>query len=110
MSERVIVAPRGPLLSPRLSALLVANVCFGYAFSSFLLLPKFMDTVLGAGPEQVGWVTMVHGATIVAGLRSGGERGERGDFGVGLVACRRCSSTRFATRRRSTSSESSAAR
>jgi len=68
MSERVIVAPRGPLLSPRFSALLVANVCFGYAFSSFLLLPKFMDTVLGAGPEQVGWVTLVHGATIVAVL------------------------------------------
>jgi predicted MFS family arabinose efflux permease len=65
MSERAIVAPRVPLLSPAFTALLVANVCFGYAFSSFLLLPKFMNTVLGAGPEQVGWVTLAHGATIV---------------------------------------------
>jgi MFS family permease len=68
MSERVIVAPRVPLLSPQFSALLVANVCFGYAFSSFFLLPKFMNAVLGAGPEPVGWVTLTHGATIVVVL------------------------------------------
>jgi len=68
MSERAIAAARVPLLSPRFTALLVANVCFGYAFSSFFLLPKFMDTVLGAGPVQVGWVTLAHGATIVTVL------------------------------------------
>lgn len=68
MSERVIVVPRVRLLSPSYTALLVANVCFGYAFSSFFLLPKFMSSELGAGPAQVGGVTLVHGATIVAVL------------------------------------------
>jgi MFS family permease len=68
MSERAIAAPPVPLLSRPFTALLVANVCFGYAFSSFFLLPTFMDAVLGAGPEQVGWVTLAHGATIVTVL------------------------------------------
>ena len=68
MSERTIVAPRVPLLSSRFTALLVANLCFGYAFSCFFLLPKFMNSVLGAGPAAVGWVTLVHGATIVVVL------------------------------------------
>ena len=68
MSERMVAAPAVHLLSRRFTALLVANVCFGYAFSSFFLLPKFMDTVLGAGPAEVGWVTFAHGATIVTVL------------------------------------------
>jgi len=38
MSERAIEAPRVPILTPRFTALLVANVAFGYAFSSFFLL------------------------------------------------------------------------
>ena len=43
---------RPPLLTPSFTALLVANVCFGYAFSSFFLLPKFMANELGAGPAR----------------------------------------------------------
>ncbi|MDJ0867039.1 MAG: MFS transporter [Myxococcota bacterium] len=57
-----------PLLSARFAALLVANVGFGYAFSCFFLLPKFMHSALGAGPAAVGWVTLLHGATVVVAL------------------------------------------
>ncbi|MBW2267225.1 MAG: MFS transporter [Deltaproteobacteria bacterium] len=56
---------RPRLLTPSFTALLVANVCFGYAFSSFFLLPKFMANQLGAGPREVGFVLAAHGATIV---------------------------------------------
>lgn len=35
-------------------SVLVAQLCFGYAFSSFFLLPKFLATELGAGPDVVG--------------------------------------------------------
>lgn len=57
--------PLPRLLTPDFTALLVANVCFGYTFSSFFLLPKFMATVLGAGPREVGLVMAAHGAAIV---------------------------------------------
>lgn len=56
---------RPRLLTPSFTALLVANVCFGYAFSSFFLLPKFMASQLGAGPREVGFLIAAHGATIV---------------------------------------------
>ena len=68
MSERAVAIRRPRLLSPGFTALLVANVCFGYAFSSFLLLPKYLDVALGAGPAQVGTLTFVHGAVIVVFL------------------------------------------
>ncbi len=57
--------PLPRLLTPSFTALLVANVCFGYTFSSFFLLPKFMATVLDAGPREVGQLLAAHGATIV---------------------------------------------
>ncbi len=38
-------------------ALLAAQACFGFSFSSFFLLPKFMTTELGAGPDEIGRVT-----------------------------------------------------
>lgn len=53
------------LLSRGFAALLTANLCFGYAFSSFLLLPKFMDVELGAGPAAVGAIAAAHGIVIV---------------------------------------------
>jgi predicted MFS family arabinose efflux permease len=56
---------RPRLLTPSFTALLVANVSFGYAFSSFFLLPKFMASQLAAGPREVGFVLAAHGATIV---------------------------------------------
>lgn len=53
------------MLTGSFAALLVANVCFGYAFSSFFLLPKFLLHALGAGPRDVGWLMTVHGGVIV---------------------------------------------
>ena len=41
---------RPRLLTAGFAALLVANVCFGYAFSTFFLLPKFLALELGAPP------------------------------------------------------------
>jgi MFS family permease len=38
-------------------ALLAAQACFGFSFSSFFLLPKFMTVELQAGPDQIGSVT-----------------------------------------------------
>jgi predicted MFS family arabinose efflux permease len=68
MSEPALAAAQPRLLNPGFSALLVANVCFGYAFSSFLLLPKFLAVALGAGPAEVGYLTATHGAVIVVCL------------------------------------------
>jgi MFS family permease len=57
--------PRPRILTPGFSALLVAQGCFGYAFSSFFLLPKFLVTVFSAGPSDIGRVAAAHGVTIV---------------------------------------------
>ncbi len=51
------VAPR--LLSPRFAALLCAQFCFGFCFSVFLLLPKFLVMEFGATATEVGWATAV---------------------------------------------------
>jgi len=65
MSEGAIPVERPRLLNRGFAALLLANVGFGYAFSSFLLLPKFMDLELSAGPAQVGALIAAHGAAVV---------------------------------------------
>lgn len=46
-------------------ALLLAQAAFGYAFSSFFLLPKWIITELGGGPEKIGLVMAAFGATSV---------------------------------------------
>jgi len=61
-----------PLLSRNFATLLVAQASFGYAFSSFLMLPKFLVTVLDAGPVEIGRVMAVYSvATIVCILVMG---------------------------------------
>ena len=45
-----------PLEVPAFRALLAAQACFGIAYSTFLILPKFLAVNLGAGPAAVGWV------------------------------------------------------
>jgi MFS family permease len=45
-----------PFDVPAFRALLWAQACFGVAFSTFLILPKFLSVHLGAGPAQVGWI------------------------------------------------------
>ena len=47
--------------------LLAIQLAHGFAFSSFFLLPKFLTTELGAGPELIGRITAVAG---IAGVLS----------------------------------------
>ena len=68
MLEREIPAVRPRLLTRSFSVLLVAQACFGYAFSSFFLLPKYLVLALSAGPEQIGYVMAIHGAAAVVFL------------------------------------------
>jgi MFS family permease len=65
MAERTIGAARPRLLTRSFTALLVTQVGFGYAFSSFFLLPKFVVVALAGGPREIGWVTAVHALAIV---------------------------------------------
>jgi len=55
-----------PLLSGNFLTLLVTQASFGYAYSSFLMLPKFLVTVLGAGPVEVGRVMAVYSVATIA--------------------------------------------
>ena len=57
-----------PLLTPGFVKLLVAQACFGYAFSNYFLLPKFLVTELGAGPAQIGQITAWFGLFVVCFL------------------------------------------
>jgi predicted MFS family arabinose efflux permease len=59
---------RPPLFTPGFVSLLTAQAGFGYAFSSFFLLPKFLDTELGAGPAEIGRVAAVYGVTVVLAM------------------------------------------
>jgi MFS family permease len=70
-------APRPALFTRGFVSLLVANAGFGYAFSSFFLLPKFMAVALSAGPREVGWVTAAHGAVVVLALPPLGTAADR---------------------------------
>jgi MFS family permease len=45
-----------PLFSRELALVLATQLTFGFAFSSFLLLPKYVVTVLHGSPSQVGYV------------------------------------------------------
>lgn len=53
------------LLTRSFATLCLAQSGFGYAFSSFFLLPKYMVVALDAGPAAVGAVTAVHGVAVV---------------------------------------------
>jgi MFS family permease len=50
------VSASSPFDVPAFRALLWAQACFGVAYSTFLILPKFLAVHLGAGPAQVGWI------------------------------------------------------
>jgi MFS family permease len=65
MLEPATRAMRPRLLTRSFSVLLVAQACFGYAFSSFFLLPKYLVLALSASPEQIGYVTATHGVAAV---------------------------------------------
>jgi len=72
-----------PLLTPGFVKLLVAQACFGYAFSNYFLLPKFLVTELAAGPAEIGQVTAWFGLFVVVLLPAMGvlvDRFGRRDF------------------------------
>jgi len=74
---------RGGLLTPAFVSLLTAQACFGYAFSSFLLLPKFLDSQLAVGPFEIGLVSAVYGGVVVLCVPAMGvwvDRHGRRDF------------------------------
>ena len=50
MSGPPVSAQKPRLFTPEFTSLLTAQAGFGYAFSSFFMLPKYMDIELGAGP------------------------------------------------------------
>lgn len=60
------VAVRDVLWTPAFVRLLCASSAFGFAFSSFHLLPKFLAVELAAGPATIGQVSGVFGAASVA--------------------------------------------
>ena len=71
------------LLTPGFTKLLVAQACFGYAFSNYFLLPKFLVTELGAGPAEIGQVAAFYGLFVVVFLPAMGvlvDRFGRRDF------------------------------
>ena len=53
------------LFTPQFLLLLAIQHTFGFAFSAFFLLPKYLSVELGAGPQVIGQVTAV---AMVAGV------------------------------------------
>jgi MFS family permease len=48
--------PPSLLRLPRFRRLLYAQACFGVAYSTFMILPKYLATHMGAGPARIGWI------------------------------------------------------
>jgi len=83
MPEAQRTARTDRVLTPGFTRLLVAQACFGYAFSSYFLLPKYLVTELGAGPAEIGHVTALYGLFVVVCLPAMGvvvDRFGRRDF------------------------------
>ncbi len=53
------------VLSPRFVMLLTAQALFGLSFSTYFLLPKYLQTELGADPTTIGWVSGIAWTTSV---------------------------------------------
>ncbi len=58
-------AARGELWTPAFVRLLVAGSAYGFSFSSFHLMPKFLAVEFGASPSQIGWAAGVFGISSV---------------------------------------------
>jgi MFS family permease len=55
-----------PLFGRNFVTLLAAQATFGYAFSSFFMLPKFLVTELGASPVEIGLVASSYSTATIA--------------------------------------------
>jgi len=65
MSDNVPRSNLPPLFTRNFVKLLLAQASFGYAFSSFFMLPKFIVTELSAGPVEVGRVAAAFGMAVI---------------------------------------------
>jgi MFS family permease len=74
---RVQQTRAAPLVTGPFAVLLTAQACFGYSFSSFFLLPKYLASELRAGPEEIGLLTAANGASAVVCM-----------FGMGVLVDR----------------------
>jgi MFS family permease len=68
---------RPTLWTAQFSALILAQVCSGYTFSSFFLLPTFLQQELAASASIVGWVMSVTPAAVVVLLPLAGHASDR---------------------------------
>lgn len=69
--------PEPALWNRRFVFLLVAQAGFGFAHSSFLMLPKFLATDLAAGPDAIGRVVAASAISIVVFLVPAGSMVDR---------------------------------
>jgi MFS family permease len=69
--------PETTLWNRRFVFLLLAQAGFGFAHSTFLMLPKFLATELGAGPEEIGSVVAVAAISVVFFLIPAGSMVDR---------------------------------
>ena len=69
--------PERTLWNPRFVFLLLTQGGFGFAHSSFMMLPKWMATELDAGPDEIGIVVAVSAIGIVLFLMPAGSMVDR---------------------------------
>jgi len=63
---------RATLWTPAFTRLLVAGSAYGFAFSSFHLMPKYLAVEFGASPSAIGWSAGVFGlASVVTSIAVG---------------------------------------
>ncbi len=67
-----------PLMTPAFALLLGAQLAFGFAFSTFFLLPKYVITELSGSPSQVGHVVAITVACSVLAAPAAGSWLDRG--------------------------------
>jgi MFS family permease len=58
-------AARVELWTPAFVRLLVAGSAYGFSFSSFHLMPKYLAVEFGASPSEIGWAAGVFGISSV---------------------------------------------
>lgn len=75
MKERPM--PEKTLWNRRFIFLLLAQAGFGFAHSSFMMLPKWMATELSAGPDEIGRVVAVSAISVVFFLLPAGSMVDR---------------------------------
>jgi MFS family permease len=63
--QRVAPAPAERLFTRAFLLLLATQTAYGFVYSEFLLLPKFLAQRLGASPDTIGWVMS---ASVVGGI------------------------------------------